>query len=286
MQNKIREFPNKPAYNNYLDYSGELSRIAGLQSILEGKRDILEVIKEENSKVLRQCGRNIGRMELIYDDYIESVMSDFEPFSFVFASRKKYELRLEFEPQEDGTTEIRCTLSHTLPDGIEYYILEADKWIKEPKGWADNIPEEDSAKTAFLNMCLEMDIFSEDEDDGEEFNEYYEENQPLMALYDKMDGILDFGIINEPDGSVTACLEPENTYIAGFTVTCSDGEYHIMQLIDSFSTAQAYEEMHPDSTENPYIGFKRQTVYSTADVGRVVHCLMLMLDHYFKDEDI
>lgn len=280
--------------NNQPPFIDMDTNVADLKEFLEEneeeyhfKRVLVSKILCHAQAYLRGVKRPIGRMRLVYTDLMESMIAPGEAISFVLQSDTGYSLYLYCNFKESYYN-ITAALAHKLKHGSERYEPETQEWILEPENWMEEVfKKEDTAKSALLGYLIKNRIFlsnSNDAESREKFEGLCRTHQPLLELYERMESLLCFAVIQNPHSVFEIVLAPDDPYADGLLVGYEDG-YKIMQYLSH----EDYEDCWLGATGKENCVITKQllkTVTKEKDIEKVAAFVKRSLDHYWGCDQI
>lgn len=279
---KIKKFTRKAAE---LDAIEAFNEIAYMHTLLESREALIRHVIEDSKERLKPVNREIGKLELVEDNFLEQIRDNGYPIAFLFHSESGYDYTVtltEAEEGEDASVGMVCILTHPLRDGTEVYDWENQKWIVVDSGgkWVEDVLEEGGARAAFLEYMLDM----EPEDSRlteESFSAMCGKHKPLLDLCGRLDGLVDFDyvFVNAGRDGVTGLIPADDVF--GIAVLYEDGKFRILQQLEDTYICLACDQSGAEYPENDFL---HVPVYTCDDVEEAEKALRLMLDHFYQEE--
>ena len=274
MDTKIRQFPQRSGYHNYLDYTKELSDLAEQEDYINMKRELLDNVKSMTGDFLKGIDRNIGRMELADDNFEEFLNEENDQFSLYFESSKGYLLEINIKYDDAGEAGLYVCLSRQFKDGrMEFYDIVNNEWHEQELPWFTELLDRGDVITDFLMMCLEQGLVSEEPEDEKYFYAILQESNPLIELVRQSEFLMSPDVLDIYEKDCPINRYTYSQMISGIAVLWEDGECHILQYCP--------DDIPSDDPEMEGCFYK--SVFHSGDLNLVRKSLEFMLDHHFAE---
>lgn len=298
---KIKKFPNNKIRTE-LDTTEAFNLIERREDTLQLKRDLLEYVISYSEEKLKETNRVLGQMILEFDTFDAYALGEVEALNFVFRSERGYEflVNLVISDSENGDEEefqlfFGSVLTHIKENTVYVFNWDTKQWVPAPQTpvWLEDAMKRGGATAVFLQFCL--DCFSEQlldnapEDGRQEYlNELVEKHKPIIDLYEKLDGLMDFDLLySSADEQSCFGLFPDNPQAQGIAVIHDGDKFCVWQYLDNDEidfARQAHSDLSGANTDIDFCSSLCRTGFTEKDIEKTADSLRTILDHYYPED--
>lgn len=298
---KIKKFPNNKIRTE-LDASEAFNLIERREDTLQLKRELLEYVISYSEEKLKETNRVLGQMILEYDTFDAYALGEVEALDFVFRSERGYELlvNLVISDSENGNEEefqlsFGSVLTHIKENTVYVFNWDTKQWDPAPQTpvWLEDAMNGGGATAVFLQFCL--DCLSEQlldnapEDGRQEYlKELVEKHKPIIELYEKLDGLMDFDLLYFSAGEQSCIgLFPDNPQAQGIAVIHDGYKFCVWQYLDEDEVGLAglaHYDIFGTDTDNEFYRPLCRSGFTEKDIEKVANALRTILDHHYPED--